>query len=262
MTDYIFLNQLYHKFVTEFDHYFRIAKGCNNNTTVKYIKNLKKVVNLAVKNDWLRKDPFDKYSVKIKPVKRDYLSEEELKRIEDLELKMPRLDQIRDLFVFSCYTGYAYVDVSMLTKENIHIGIDGERWIYKDRKKTSTKSNVPLLPKAVEIIEKYRNHPETESSELLLPVISNQKTNAYLKEIASLAGIEKNLTFHVARHTFATLMLTKGITIESVAEMLGHNNIKTTHIYAKITERKVSGEMSKLREEFSKQLSVHKKISK
>jgi len=260
-TDDLLLTQLNHKFITEFEHYFRTVRQCNHNTTIKYLKNVKKVVYLAVKNDWLRKDPFDKFSVKIKPVKRDFLSEEELKDLEDLILNVPRLDQVRDIFVFSCYTGYAYVDVAKLTKENIVKGIDGENWIYSDREKTSTKSNVPLLPKAQEIIEKYKDHPECLDKNTILPVISNQKTNAFLKEIALLVGIRKNLTFHLARHTFATLMLTKGITIESVAEMLGHQDIRTTQIYAKVIERKVSDEMSKVRKEFSKNTSRQLKKS-
>jgi site-specific recombinase XerD len=257
-TDDIFLNQLDHKFVTEFDHYLRTVKGCNHNTSIKYIKNLKKVVIMAVKNDWLRKDPFDKFSVKLKPVKRDFLSAEELQRIEELKIDIPRIEQVRDVFVFSCYTGYAYIDASSLTRENIRIGIDGELWIYKDRDKTSTKSNVPLLPKAIEIIENYKDHPATVASGLLLPIISNQKTNSYLKEIAILARIEKNLTFHVARHTFATtVLLTNNIPIESVSEMLGHNQIRTTQIYAKVIDKKVSDDMKKLRQKF-----LHKKESK
>jgi len=247
-TDDLLLTQLNHKFITEFEHYFRTVRKCNHNTTIKYLKNVKKVVYLAVKNDWLRKDPFDKFSVKIKPVKRDFLSEEELKGLEDLNLDVPRLDQVRDIFIFSCYTGYAYVDVAKLTKENIVRGIDGENWIYSDREKTSTKSNVPLLPKAQEIIEKYKDHPECLERNTILPVISNQKTNAFLKEIALLAGIRKNLTFHLARHTFATTVtLTQGVPIETVAEMLGHKDIRTTQIYAKVVEKKVSGDMQKLR---------------
>jgi hypothetical protein len=153
-TDDILLTQLNHRFITEFDHYFRTVRGCNHNSSIKYIKNLKKVVNLAVKNDWLRKDPFDKFSVKLKPVQKDFLTEDELKQLEDADITVPRLDEVRDIFVFSCYTGYAYVDVATLTRDNLRKGIDGNLWIYTNREKTSTKSNVPLLPKALEIIEK------------------------------------------------------------------------------------------------------------
>ena len=251
-TDDVLLTQLDHKFITELDHYFRTEKETNHNTSIKYIKNLKKVVNLAVMNDWLRKDPFDKFSVKIKPVKRDYLTGEELNRLEQLKISIPRLDQVRDLFIFSCYTGFAYTDAANLTKDNLRKGIDGEMWIYAERKKTSTKSNVPLLPKPLEIIKKYESHPEAVTKGVLLPMISNQKLNAYLKEIATLAEINKNLTFHLARHTFATTVtLTNGVPIESVSEMLGHKDIRTTQIYAKVVEKKVSEDMSLLRKKFN-----------
>ncbi len=150
--------------------------------------------------------------------------------------------------MFSCYTGYAYTDVKNLTHNNITTGIDGEKWIFTFRKKTKTKSNVPLLPKAQEIINKYKNHPEAINKEKIFPIISNQKINAYLKEIADLAGIKKYLTFHLARHTFATTVtLSNGVPIETVSEMMGHKNIRTTQIYAKIIEKKVSEDMKELR---------------
>jgi site-specific recombinase XerD len=247
-TDDVLLTQLDHRFISELDHYFRTVKQTNHNTSIKYIKNLKKVVNLAVANDWLRKDPFERFSVKIKPVKRDFLTTEELQRIEELKISTDRLDQVRDIFVFSCYTGFAYIDAANLTKDNLRKGMDGEMWIFADRTKTSTKSNVPLLPKALEIIKKYEDHPEVIKKGLLLPMISNQKLNAYLKEIATLAKIDKNLTFHLARHTFATtILLTNNVPIESVSEMLGHKDIRTTQIYAKVVEKKISEDMSVLR---------------
>ncbi len=259
-TDDVLLTQLDHRFITELDHYFRTEKGTNHNTSIKYIKNLKKVVNVAVMNDWLRKDPFDKFSVKIKPVKRDYLTSEELLCLEQLKISIPRLDQVRDAFIFSCYTGFAYSDAANLTKDNLRIGIDGEMWIYAERKKTSSKSNVPLLPKALEIINKYENHPEAITKGRILPMISNQKLNGYLKEVATLAKINKNLTFHLARHTFATTVtLTNGVPIESVSEMLGHKDIRTTQIYAKVVERKVSEDMRKLRIKLNSNLDQEKK---
>jgi len=261
-TDDVLLTQLNHKFVTEFDHYFRTVRGCNHNSSIKYIKNLKKVVNLAVKNDWLRKDPFDKFTVKLKPVHRDFLTEDELKQLEDAEITVPRLDQVRDIFVFSCYTGYAYVDVTSLTHDNLRKGIDGNLWIYSNREKTSTKSNVPLLPKALEIIEKYKDHPAANYKRTLLPTLSNQKTNAYLKEIAIAAKVNKLLTFHLARHTFATLMLTKGVSIETVAEMLGHQSIRTTQIYAKVVEKKVSEEMNLLKQRLKSEELTDEKEAK
>jgi site-specific recombinase XerD len=248
-TNDILLSQLDHQFISEFEHYFRTVRGCNHNTSIKYLKNLKKVVLLAVKNDWLRKDPFTHFNVKLKPVKREFLSQEELSALENLEIGNNRLDQVRDVFVFSCYTGYAHVDVKQLTPDNVVRGIDGGLWIQKDRQKTDTKSNVPLLPKALEIIDKYKDHPQCLSRNTLLPVPSNQKTNAYLKEIANLAGIKKNLTFHLARHTCATIiLLANDMNIEVVAEILGHQDLRTTQIYAKVLEKSVGEGMEKVRQ--------------
>ena len=260
-TDDLYLTQLNHEFVTNLEHYFKTVKSCNHNTTSKYIKNLKKVVNLAIKNDWLGKDPFKNFAATIKPVKREYLTDEELHKIENKKIEVSRLAQVRDIFIFSCYTGLAYIDVFKLTKDNIVRGVDGERWIFTQREKTSSKSNIPLLPKALEIIEKYREDPTCINSNKILPILSNQKMNAYLKEIATLAEINKTLTFHLARHTFATTVtLTNGVPIESVSEMLGHKSIRTTQIYAKVIDKKVSEDMSALKKKLSKK-NINKKYS-
>ena len=260
-TDDLFISQLNHEFVTNLEHYFKTVKLCNHNSTIKYIKNLKKIINLAIKNDWLNKDPFINFIGTTKPVKRDYLTADELKALEDKKITIPRLAQVKDIFVFSCYTGLAYVDAFNLTKDNIVRGIDKERWIFTQREKTSVKSNIPLMPKALEIIEKYKDDPVCILNNKLLPILSNQKMNAYLKEIATLTGINKNLTFHLARHTFATTVtLTNGVPIESVSEMLGHKSIRTTQIYAKVIDRKVSEDMSALKKKLSKK-NINKKYS-
>lgn len=252
-TSDIYLSQLNHEFVTEFEYYLKIENKCNHNSTAKYIKNLKKVVNLAYKNDWLSKDPFTNYSIHINEVKRDFLSSEELSAIENKEIKLERLEIIRDAFVFACYTGLAYVDIASLTNENISIGIDGLYWIMTYRVKTDTKTNIPLLPKALSIIQKYKDHPFAKAKNQIIPIPSNQKVNAYLKELAIICGINKNLTFHLARHTFATTVtLTNGVPIESVSQMLGHKNIRTTQIYAKVVEKKVSEDMLNLKEKLIK----------
>jgi integrase len=151
-----------------------------------------------------------------------------------------RLEQVRDIFIFSCFCGLAYIDIAHLTTDNIRTGFDGDAWIIGERKKTGVKYRVPLLEVPAAMIEKYRG---AMPNGLLLPVISNQKMNAYLKEIADICGINKTLSFHVARHSFATLTLTKGVSIESVSKMLGHTDIKTTQIYARITDNKISDEM-------------------
>lgn len=164
---------------------------------------------------------------------------------------MERLDQVRDIFIFCCFTGLAYADVKKLNRGDISVGTDGEEWVKTKRSKTDTRSNIPILPIAKVIVEKYKNNELLKEKDLVLPVLSNQKMNAYIKEIATLAGIAKNLTFHLARHTFATTVtLTNGVPIESVSKMLGHTNLKTTQHYAKILDMKVSKDMAILRTKF------------
>lgn len=239
-------------FINEFEFYLRSVRKCNNNSAVKYVKsNFGKVVRLCVANGWLQKDPFINYSSKMKEVNRQFLTEQELHILSTKALMNERLRQVRDIFVFSCYTGLAYIDAANLTPQNIGIGIDGERWIYTFRQKTDTRSNIPLLQPAFEIIEKYKEHKLCKVRNRLLPVLTNQKMNAYLKEIAAICNISKELTFHIARHTFATTVtLSNGIPIETVSKMLGHSSIKQTQHYAKILDRKVSDDMKILREKF------------
>ena len=247
------LQSLNHEFVTRFEHYLKTVRNCNSNTTAKYIKNLKKVVNLARKNEWLQKDPFINYKIQIKEVKREFLSQEELRKMEELEITDQSLEMVRDIFVFSCYTGLAYTDIIKLTEDNIVPGEDGSQWIFTEREKTETKVHIPLLPKPLEIIGKYKDHPIASNKGVLLPTFSNQKMNLHLKPIAQLAGIRKNVTFHMARHTFATTVtLTNDVPIESVSEMLGHRSIRTTQIYAKVLDKKVGRDMNQLREKLGK----------
>lgn len=242
------LNRIRYSFITDLEHYFKVVRKCNHNSTIKYIKNFRKVINLAVKNEWIVKDPFVKFRAKMVEVKREYLSKEELQKLEGLNLSIPRLDVVRDIFVFACYSGLAYIDVSKLTRNDIRLGIDGDLWILTERTKTKSQSNIPLLPKAHELVEKYGNHPSKKTEDHIFPNFSNQKLNAYLKELADLASIDKNLTFHIARHTFATTVtLANGVPIESISSMLGHKSIRTTQIYSKVINEKVSKDMSKLR---------------
>lgn len=241
------LEKIDHAFIMDLDFYFRSVRNCNNNTTVKYIKNFKKIINYCLANDWIQKDPFINYKVKIEKVERIFLSQEEIIKIYEKEHPAERLNLVRDIFIFSCYTGLAYVDVDNLTKNHMVKGIDGQLWIHTYRQKTSTPTKIPLLDIPIEIIEKYKNHPLCSNGKLL-PVFSNQKMNVYLKEIAALSGIDKELTFHCARHTFATtITLSNGVPIESVSKMLGHNSITTTQHYARITEQKVSNDMQQLK---------------
>jgi len=242
------ITKIDHAFIMDYDFWLRSERKCANNTAIKYIKNFKKIMRLCMANGWLSKDPFLGYKAKLKVVERPYLTKEEIQAIYDKEFASERLSQVRDIFLFSCYTGFAYVDVKKLSKSHINVGIDGDKWIFTNRQKTNTSTRVPLLPLAQELILKYEEHPECVNLNVLFPVLSNQKMNSYLKEIANVCGINKELTFHIARHTFATTVtLSNGVPIESVSKMLGHTNIKTTQHYAKILDKKVSDDMSILR---------------
>lgn len=248
----MFLSELKYEFVSGFEHFLKTDHHCNHNSTMKYIKNFRKVINMAIKYEWLDRDPFIKFECKIRPVERDFLNMEELNQMQNKIILNPRIDQVRDIFVFCCYTGLAYVDVAKLNANHIVTGIDGNKWIYLNRTKTETKSMIPLLQKAVDILEKYSYFPMPIPG-TLLPVITNQKMNAYLKELADICNISKNLTFHIARHTFATTVtLTNGVSIESVSAMLGHKSIRTTQIYSKVVEQKVGIDMAALRKKLEK----------
>ncbi|MCL1666634.1 site-specific integrase [Elizabethkingia ursingii] len=237
-----------HAFIMDYDFWLRSVRKCANNTAVKYIKNFKKIIKLCMAHGWLNKDPFLGYKAKLKAVERPFLSKEEIQTMYEKEFVSDRLTQVRDVFLFCCYTGLAYVDVKKLTKSHINIGIDGEQWIFTRRQKTDTSTRVPLLPVAKELVLRYDNHPQCVNSNVLFPVVSNQTMNSYLKEIANFCGINKELTFHIARHTFATTVtLSNGVPIESVSKMLGHTNIKTTQHYAKILDKKVSDDMAILK---------------
>lgn len=239
-------------FINDFDFYLRNTKNCNNNSTIKYIRNFGKIVKQCYVNGWIEKDPFLNYKGKVKEIERTYLSEDDIESLLNKEFKIKRLELVRDMFLFSCFTGLAYIDVYNLTKSNIIIGIDGEKWISTRRQKTESASKIPILPLTQMIIDKYENHPQSNNGERLLPILSNQKMNAYLKELADICGIEKELTFHIARHTFATTVtLTNGVPIESVSKMLGHKNLRTTQHYAKVLDRKVSEDMKILKDKFT-----------
>jgi site-specific recombinase XerD len=245
--DDISLKQLNHEFVTGFEFYLKSKRNCNHNSTMLYIKSLKKIIGIAIANNWINKDPFRNFKARSKETEREFLSEVEIQAMIDKRLPILRLDQVRDIFIFCCYTGLAYSDVKKLTSSNLIKGIDGEMWLKFKRTKTDTRSNIPLLPTPLQILEKYKINTNSENYKLL-PVLSNQKMNAYLKEIADLCGITKNLTFHLARHTFATTVtLTNGVPIESVSKMLGHKSLKTTQHYAKVLDRRVSDDMKFLR---------------
>jgi site-specific recombinase XerD len=242
------IDKINHAFITDYEFYLRSVRNCANNTAVKYIKNFSKIIKICLANNWIERNPFSNYKAKVREVERVYLSEGEIQNIINKDFKTDRLSLVRDIFLFSCFTGLAYIDVKNLTKSHISRGIDGEKWIFTHRQKTETASKIPILPITQMIIDKYENHPESNNQNRLLPILSNQKMNAYLKEIAGVCEIEKELTFHIARHTFATTVtLTNGVPIESVSKMLGHKNLRTTQHYAKVLDKKVSEDMMILR---------------
>ena len=246
------ITEIDHAFITDYEFWLRSVRNCANNTAVKYLKNFNKIIKLCLANDWLDKNPFANYKSKVKEVERVYLTEAEIQSIIEKDFKTERLSLVRDIFLFSCFTGLAYIDVKNLTKSHISFGIDGEKWIFTHRQKTESASKIPILPVTQMIIDKYENHPQCNNEDKLLPILSNQKMNAYLKEIAGVCEIEKELTFHIARHTFATTVtLTNGVPIESVSKMLGHKNLRTTQHYAKVLDRKVSDDMKILRNKFA-----------
>jgi site-specific recombinase XerD len=249
------ITKIDHAFITDYEFYLRTVRNCANNTAVKYIKNFNKIIKICLANNWIERNPFANYKSKVKEVDRVYLSEEELQTIINKDFGTDRLSVVRDIFIFSCFTGLAYIDVKNLTKSHISIGIDGEKWIFTHRQKTESASKIPILPVTQMIIDKYANHPQAGNQDKLLPILSNQKMNAYLKEIAGVCNINKELTFHIARHTFATTVtLTNGVPIESVSKMLGHKNLRTTQHYAKVLDKKVSEDMKILKEKFSNTL--------
>jgi site-specific recombinase XerD len=247
------IRKIDHEFITGYEFYLKSVCDCCQNTASKYIKNFGKIIRICLANGWLIRNPFINYKGKEVEVERPFLSQDELDVMLQKEFVIDRLNQVKDIFLFSCFTGLAYSDVKKLSYNNIRFGVDGDRWIFINRTKTDTRSNIPLLPIASAILEKYKEHPIVVTQERVLPILSNQKMNAYLKEIADLCGINKELTFHIARHTFATTVtLSNGVPIESVSKMLGHKNLKTTQHYAKILDLKVSNDMKMLKEKFSK----------
>lgn len=238
-----------HAFITGYEFFLRSDMECSAVSAAKYMKHLRKIINQCLAHRWITENPFVFYKTKAKPREKEFLTPDELDRIAQKEFSITRLSHVRDIFVFCCYTGLSYADVRKLQKTGIAKGIDGRLWVLTSREKTETSSNIPLLPQALEIIGRYADYPPCVAKGMVLPVLSNQKMNSYLKEIADLCGITKKLTFHMARHTFATTVtLANNVPIETVSKMLGHTNIKTTQHYAKLLDTRISSDMEKLKE--------------
>ncbi len=234
------------QFVTDYEVYLKSVCGCGHNSTVKHLRYLKQIVSNALKNRYITVDPFDDYTLGYKPVKKQFLIEPEIKRLMNKKFESKRLEEVRDVFLFQIFTGLAYIDAANLTEDNIIEDGFGQQWIQLTRQKSSVQANIPLLEIPLSILKKYDGLPNGK----LLPIHTNQKMNEYLKEIAALCGINKRLTTHCGRHSFSTFMLTKGVSIESVSKMLGHTNITTTQIYAKVLNQKIFSEVNKVRAEF------------
>ena len=234
------------------EHFLKSNKKLGHNSAIKYSINLKKVIRIAYANEWISRDPFFHWKASWKTRERKYLTEEELQQLIHTQLHNRRLERIRDIFIFCCFTGLAYIDVKNLTQNAIVIDVKGQKWIKTHRRKTKTLSSIPLLPITEQILNKYQEHPLVIMGSGVLPVSTNQKSNAYLKEIAEACGIKKNLTTHLARHTFATTVtLSSGVPIESVSKMLGHSSFKTTQIYAKVVDRKLIEDMALVDKRFT-----------
>lgn len=253
-TDNIYLSNLDYSFIVDFEYYLKAheptdhQRKISNNTAMKHLQRLRKMVTMAYHLEWIDRDPFVRFKSSFEKREREFLSESELLKLENFHSPVNRLNIVKDLFVFSCYTGISYIDLNNLTRDNIVKGIDGNDWLITKRQKTKTNVKIPLLDKALELVFKYENHPRVVANNGILPRLSNQRINAYLKEIADLCKIKKNLTFHIARHTFATtITLSNGVPIETVSKLLGHTKIATTQIYARVIERKVSEDINALK---------------
>lgn len=229
------LSELDYKFIEDYHTHLRTTEAMQHNSASKNIKNLYRVISISIRNKWLFKNPFENFSCKYVNPTRYYLTESEIDSLITKNITIDRLAKVRDIFVFQIYTGLSFIDMYELTKDNIEIGVDGKEWIVITRKKTGVRSAIPILPRAKEILNRYHD---------ILPICSNQRMNGYLKEIADICGINKNLTTHIGRHTFSTTVtLSNGIPIETVSKLLGHSSLKTTQIYAKVVDRKVSDDM-------------------
>jgi site-specific recombinase XerD len=241
------LKDLSNEFIVDFNTFMKQHYGNDQNTTCKHLKNLKTYIKYAVSKGWLLKSPFNDFRISYKPKEKPYLSMNELLILENHEFNVPKLELVKDLFLFQCYTGLSFSDLMELKGINLTTGIDGNYWIIKNRLKTDVRSAIPLLPKALIILNKHNSNYLNNLSESLFEVGKIQSYNAYLKQIADFVGIQKQLSSHAGRRTFAsTITLGNGISIESISQMLGHTNTKITQQYARVSDLKISNEMKLL----------------
>jgi len=246
------ISDVNHKFITDYEFYLKTERNCSHNSATKYLKNFKKIIRIALANDYITKDPFSNIKFTLDEVERDFLEDSEIQRIMDKKIDITRLAVVRDIFVFQCFTGLSYSDVKSLRREHIATDNNGKQWIRKKRQKTNNMCNIPLLDVALQIMERYKNHPECIRKDTILPVPCNQKLNAYLKELADICGITKQISSHSGRHSYATsVCLANGVSIENVAKMLGHSDTKMTRHYAKVLDKSIMQDMEVVNGKFS-----------
>jgi integrase len=240
------------EFIQKYEFWLKTVRNCNHNSTMKYLANFKKIVLICVKRKWIMQDPFGEFKMTKKKVKKTPLTQHQIDELALKHFSSERLTVVRDIFLFCCYTGLPYAEIEKLKRSDIFTGIDGYRWIDNERVKTDGAARIPLLPVAEQLMDKYANDPDCLEKGLAFPVRSNQKMNEYLKEIADLCEININLTFHIARHTFATtICLTNGISMETTSKLLCHASmVMTAGVYAQIVDRKVSQEMMTIRDKY------------
>lgn len=242
--DDILLKEVNRIFIQDFEFYLKAERNLQHNSALKHLKNLKKIIRIALANEWIKKDPFMGIQFKHDKVDVEFLSQEELERIMTKEFSIKRLEVVRDIFCFCAFTGLAFIDVKQLNPSHLVADNNGTLWIRKPRQKTGNMCNIPLIQSAKAILEKYKDHPECVKNNVLLPVLSNQNMNSYLKEIADLCLITRKLSMHVARHTAATVVfLANNVSIENVAKMLGHSSTKMTQHYAKVLDSSILRDM-------------------
>jgi site-specific recombinase XerD len=245
--DDIYLDELNRQFIEDYEFYLKTERKCCHNTATKYLKNFRKIILIALEKEWLKRDPFSGVKFTLDDVERDFLESHEIEKVWRKQIDIERLEVVRDIFVFCSLSGLAFSDVKQLRTEHIATDAHGNKWIRKARQKTGNMCNIPLMEIPLQIIEKYRSHPYCVAHGVLLPVSSNQKYNSYLKELADISGIKKQISSHTARHTFGTYALAHGVSMESVAKMLGHSDTKMTRHYARVLDSTVLREMSGIR---------------
>lgn len=247
--DDMIVGEIDHAFITDFDYFLKMNKSCNHNSALKHLKSLKKIVRIAVVNEWIKKDPFRNIKIKEENVTKEFLTQEELNNLINKDFEIKRIEQVRDLFLFCCMTGLSFIDLKQLRPEHLLKDNQGKMWIRKARQKTGIMCNIPILELAQKLILKYEGCSEEGT---IFPVMTNQRLNSYLKEIADLCSIKKNLTMHVARHTFGSVVtLANGVTLENVAKMLGHTNLNMTRHYAKVLDQTIMRDMENVEKALS-----------